>query len=201
MSASVLGAGMALPQARRLLRTGNVDGVSAVWIGVSLTINAWWTAYAIAASVWGLLPVAVTSMVLYGAMGVVYLRAAGGARPMAAGAFGLGMAPLPFLLAGGWAAAGVATGLSYGIQLAPAVVAAYRTRELQGVSLGTWVISFVEALLWLAYGALLADAALVAGGVTGTVMAGAILLRLAAVGSAARLIRVDDATRVNVARN
>jgi hypothetical protein len=43
-------------------------------------------------------------------------------------------------------------------------------------------MSFVEAFLWLIYGLSVADAALIAGGAAGIVMAGAILLRLALTG-------------------
>ena len=61
---------------------------------------------------------------------------------MALGIFGLGMVPLPFLLIGGWQLAGVAVGLSYGVQLLPAVVASLRTTALSGVSSATWIIAF-----------------------------------------------------------
>ncbi len=203
VAASVLGSGMALPQALKLARTRKVDGVSAVWIGVSLAVNGWWTIYAAHESVWALLPVSTVSFALYLGMGVIYLRSVGvSALPgFAVGGFVLGMAPLPALLLGGWEAAGLAIGLSYGIQLAPAVFAAFRTRELDGVSPGTWVISLVEAVLWLVYGAMISDVALLAGGTAGVVMATAILSRLAAVGSVSDLIRVDRVTRVKVARN
>lgn len=203
VAASVLGSGMALPQALKLARTQNVDGVSAVWIGVSMAVNVWWTIYAIHESVWVLLPVSTVSLALYLGMGVIYLRSVGRASlpGLAVGALVLGMGPLPALLVAGWAAAGLAIGLSYGIQLAPAVVAAYRTRDLGGVSPGTWIISLVEAVLWLAYGAMIADIALLAGGTAGVVMATAILSRLAAVGSVSDIIRVNPDTRVKVARN
>ncbi len=203
VAASVLGSGMALPQALKLARTQNVEGVSAVWIGVSVAINVWWTIYAIHESVWALLPVSTVSLALYLGMGVIYLRSVGAsALPgFAVGSLILGMAPLPALLVGGWEAAGLAIGLSYGIQLAPAVFAAFRTRELDGVSPGTWVMSLLEAVLWLVYGAMISDIALLAGGTAGVVMATAILSRLAAVGSVSDLIRVDLVTRVKVARN
>jgi len=203
VAASVLGSGMALPQALKLARTQKVDGVSAVWIGVSMAINAWWTVYAIHESVWALIPVSTVSLALYAGMGLIYLRSVGKSslHGFVVGAFVLGMAPLPVLLTSGWEAAGLAIGLSYGIQLAPAVVSAYRTRALDGVSPGTWIISLVEALLWLAYGAMIADLALLAGGTVGTVMASAILFRLVAVGSVPNLIRVHSVTRVKVARN
>ena len=203
VAASVLGSGMALPQAMRLARTGKVDGVSAVWIGVSMAINAWWTAYAVATELWAILPVSTVSLALYFAMATVYLRSVGRSAlgGMAVGLLGLGMAPLPAFLIGGWDMAGLAIGLSYGIQLAPAVFAAYRTRQLDGVAPTTWMLSFVEGLLWLAYGAMITDMALLAGGATGIAMSGAILLRLAAVGSVSDLIRVGGVTRVKVARN
>ena len=203
IAASVLGSGMALPQALKLARTQNVDGVSAVWIGVSVAVNVWWTIYALHESVWALLPVSTVSLALYAGMGYIYLRSVGRSSlpGFALGAFVLGMAPLPALLIAGWQAAGLAIGLSYGIQLAPAVVAAYRTTDLAGVSPGTWIISLVEALLWLAYGAMIADAALLAGGATGVLMATAILTRLAAVGSPSNIISMGSDTRVKVARN
>lgn len=184
VSASVIGSGMALPQARRLVTTRNVDGVSPVWVGVSMGINLWWAAYAATASLWALLPVSLVSFVLYASIAVVYLRSVGRqALPgMALGALVLGMVPLPALLVGGWALAGPAIGLCYGIQLAPAVIAAHRTRELDGVSPSTWTLSFAEAVLWLIYGAVIADVALVAGGVVGVVLAGAILVRLSTTG-------------------
>lgn len=203
VAASVLGSGMALPQALRLFRTGRTEGVSPAWIGVSTAINGWWVAYALAVSLWSLLPVASLSFLLYVWIGVVYVRATSmrALTGIGVGAFGLGMAPLPALLAGGWEIAGIAVGLSYGAQLAPAVVAAYRASALDGISPATWVISFTEAALWLAYGFGIGDRALVAGGAMGVVMAGAIVARLlvcdvraAAVGSAARLIRVGGAT-------
>ena len=56
--------------------------------------------------------------------------------------------------------------------------AAYRTRLLAGVSNGTWILSFVEGVLWLMYGWMIRDAALAAGGAAGVVMSGVILARL-----------------------
>ncbi len=93
--------------------------------------------------------------------------------------FGLGMVPLPFLLVGGWNLAGVAIGLSYGVQLLPAVVASLRTRVLSGVSSTTWIIALSEAAGWLVYGLGVGDIALTLAGAVGAVMASVILARLA----------------------
>jgi uncharacterized protein with PQ loop repeat len=184
IAATVLGSCMAFPQARRIARTQRLDGVSATWIGVSLAINSWWLVYAFAAGVWALIPVSVVSLVLYGVMTWFFLRTVGrqALRGFAVGIFGLGMIPLPFLIVGGWELAGIAVGLSYGVQLLPAVVASLRTVVLTGVSSVTWIIALVEAALWFVYGVGVSDIALVLAGGVGVVMASVILTRLAMTG-------------------
>ncbi len=182
--ANVIGASMALPQARHLARTRCVDGISASWVGVSVALNAWWLAYGLSERVWALIPVSGISLALYVTIAVLLVKTVGrrSLGGLGLGAFGLGMAPLPALLLGGWTAAGVAIGLSYGIQLFPAVLAAFRTRALQGIAPATWILALVEAVLWLVYGIGIADMALAVSGAVGTVLAGAILLRLAVTG-------------------
>lgn len=182
--ATVLGSWMAFPQARRIARTRRVDGVSSAWIGVSLAINAWWLAYGLMVGVWALVPVSIVSLLLYGVMGWFFVRSVG--RPavpgLALGVFGLGMVPLPFLVVGGWGLAGMAVGLSYGVQLLPAVVASLRTSVLSGVSSATWIIAFGEAALWLVYGVGVGDIALILAGTVGMAFAAVILTRLAVTG-------------------
>jgi uncharacterized protein with PQ loop repeat len=182
--ATVLGSWMAFPQARRIARTRQVDGVSPTWIGVSLAINGWWLTYGVVVGVWALVPVSVVSLMLYGVMGWFYVRSVGRSAlsGLAVGVFGLGMVPLPFLVVGGWELAGVAVGLSYGVQLMPAVVASLRTTLLSGVSSATWIIAFVEAALWLAYGLGVGDVALTLAGGVGMLLASVILTRLAVTG-------------------
>lgn len=198
--ATVLGSWMAFPQTRRLVRTRRVDGVSAAWIGVSVAINGWWLAYAFAAEVWALVPVSMLSLALYGVMAVVYVSSVGqrAVPGVALGLFVLGMVPLPFLLARGWALAGIAIGLSYGVQLLPAVVSACRTADLTGVSAATWLIAWLEAALWFVYGMGVADAALILAGVVGVAMASVILGRLAVTGHRPFLV-IDPRRRVATA--
>ncbi len=104
-------------------------------------------------------------------------RIAGVARigGLAVGALGLGMTPMPFLLVGGWTAAGVAIGLSYAVQFTPAAITAVRSAELDGIAASTWTMALVEAVVWLAYGLSVSDTALVLGGSGGTVMSVVIL--------------------------
>jgi uncharacterized protein with PQ loop repeat len=198
--ATVLGSWMAFPQARRIARTRRVDGVSATWIGVSLALNSWWLTYGLVVGVWALVPVSIISLVLYGVMACFFILSIGRAAVpgLALGAFGLGMVPLPFLLIGGWELAGVAVGLSYGVQLLPAVVASLRTSVLSGVSSTTWIIASVESALWLVYGLGVGDVALTLAGFVGVVMASVILLRLAVTGHRPFVV-LDPRRRVEVA--
>jgi uncharacterized protein with PQ loop repeat len=198
--ATVLGSWMAFPQARRIARTRRVDGVSAAWIGVSLAINAWWLTYGSVAGVWALVPVSIISLLLYGVMAWFFVLSVGRAAipGLALGVFGLGMVPLPFLLIGGWELAGVAVGLSYGVQLLPAVVASLRTSALSGVSSTTWIIASLEAALWLVYGLGVGDVALTLAGLVGVVMASVILVRLAVTGHRPFVV-LDPRRRLEVA--
>lgn len=198
--ATVLGSWMAFPQARRIARTRRVDGVSSTWIGVSLAINSWWLTYGLVAGIWALVPVSIISLLLYGVMAWFFVLSVG--RPavpgLALGVFGLGMVPLPFLLVGGWELAGVAVGLSYGVQLLPAVVASLRTSALSGVSSTTWIIASLEAMLWLVYGLGVGDVALTLAGLVGVVMASVILVRLAITGHRPFVV-LDRRRRLEVA--
>lgn len=182
--ANIMGAGMAYPQASKLIRTGNTQGVSGVWAGVSITMNVWWLAYGLANGLWGLVPVSAVATVLYAAIIVAYVRSSGRGSlgGVALGALVLGMAPAPFLALGGWTLAGLAIGLCYGMQLVPAVVATCRTRDLRGVAPSTWLMAWVESVIWLAYGLFVVDAALLAGGITGAAMSSIIVGRLAMTG-------------------
>jgi uncharacterized protein with PQ loop repeat len=198
--ATLLGSWMAFPQARRIARTRRVDGVSATWIGVSLAINAWWLTYGLVAGVWAVVPVSIISLLLYGVMAWFFVLSVGRAAipGLALGVFGLGMVPLLFLLIGGWELAGVAVGLSYGVQLLPAVVASLRTSALSGVSSTTWIIASLEAVLWLAYGLGVGDVALTLAGLVGVVMASVILVRLAVTGHRPFVV-LDPRRRLEVA--
>ena len=182
--ASGVGSAMAFPQARRLVRTRCVEGISASWIGVSLALNTWWLTYGIGAGVWAVVPVSVISLVIYATIAFVYVRATGrdGLSVIALGFVGLGFIPLPFAVIGGWELLGIAIGLCYGLQLLPAVIGVHRTRELSGVSSATWFLAATESVIWFFYGWVAGDAALTLAGVVGVAMSALILLRLAVTG-------------------
>ncbi len=178
--ANVLGAGMIVPQVLKIQRSNDFAGVSGVWVGVGIGMNLWWVAYGVQAQLWGLVPVSVAAIVLYSIIGVQLSKLVGasGRRSLALGAFGLGSVPLPFLVLFGWSAAGLVIGLCYGLQFAPAVLSALRSRQLGGISALTWSMALAEAIIWFIYGTSADDRALMVGGGGGALMALIILLRL-----------------------
>lgn len=177
--ANVTGAGMIVPQVARLYRTHNVDGLSGVWVGVGIVMNAWWVSYAVWSQLWGIAPVSIAGLVLYSIIAWQYRAIVG--RPASGtlllGAV-LGMIPLPFLVFGGWGAAALAIGLSYGIQFTPAAITASNSRQLDGISPITWRMAWIEAAIWFIYGIDIGDLALLLGGIGGTLMSSIILLHL-----------------------
>ena len=181
--ANVIGSLMALPQFRRLVVTRDVAGISPAWVVVSAAMNAWWFSYALAGGIWELVPVSVISASLYCSIAVVIVGVSGRrAVPGLLGGLLVGAAPLAVLATAGWTATGVAIGLGYGVQLLPALVAAWRTTELSGIAAGTWWIALGEAALWLAFGVGVRDVPLVVAGAAGVLVSGAILLRLQTTG-------------------
>lgn len=183
VAANVLGGAMAVPQALKLLRERRVDGVSPAWAGISATVNAWWIAYGIGIGDIGIVPVSAVSVMAYLAIAAALVRfgrfdpAGVVARTVASG-LAVGVLPLLALVLGGWSTAGVAIGALYAVQLSPAVVTVYRAPDVSGVSVATWALAFVEAVLWGVYGFARLDAGLLSLAATGTTMSALVLLRL-----------------------
>lgn len=181
VAANVLGAAMAVPQARKMLRTRSSEGVSLTWAVVSATVNAGWGWYGLGVGDLGIVPVSVVSVLCYLVITALIVQQRGcrselvTAATAATTVAGFAVAAGWF---GGWAAAGVALGALYGVQLSPAVVSVYRAADVSGVAVSTWVIALAEAALWGVYGSVRADVGLVALAVSGVVMAALVLARL-----------------------
>lgn len=175
--ANVFGVAMIVPQAVRLHRTKVADGVSAAWVGVSLATNFWWLGYGLEGRLWGIVPVSVGSLVVYGIVATQVLRPAGPAArgPLTIGVVGSSLGFLMALSAVGWSGVGLALGLAYGLQFGPAAASAIRSADPAGISPATWTMALIEALVWIVYGTAIADPALVIGGVGGSLMASIIL--------------------------
>jgi uncharacterized protein with PQ loop repeat len=153
IAANVLGAAMAVPQATRIHRTRSVRGVSLSWAVMSATINGWWGSYGLAVGDAAIVPVSIVSVMVYLAIATMVVRwsdtSVTRALLAAVGASAVvSSLPVAALALGGWPIAGIVLGGLYGVQLAPAVVAVYRSTDVSGVSPATWIIAFVEAALW-----------------------------------------------------
>lgn len=198
--ANIMGAGMIVPQVVRLHRVRSADGLSGLWVGLGIAMNGWWTAYGLAESLWGILPVSIAAAALYMVMAAQYLGLVGrvGIRPLSVGFLGLALLPLPFLVLGGWSAAGLVVGLAYAIQFVPAAVTAVRESDLTGISPTTWVMAWIEAVIWVIYGLTSSDRALLVGGTGGAIAASVILVEVARfrlLGSVAR-VETPDPPRI-----
>lgn len=199
VAANIVGATMAIPQARKVRLSRRVDGVSPVWAAVSTAVNAAWVPYGLAVGDVGIIPVSVVSVMAYVTIAVGICRFGTDPAPqvltrMVGSGLGILVVPATVLVVRGWAAAGVTLGLLYGVQLAPAVVAVYRSADVSGVSAATWVIAFAEAALWGVYGFGRLDPGLMSLAASGMFMASLVLARLVV-----RRPRRDRTTDVAVA--
>lgn len=169
---------MLLPQVGRLLQTGLIEGVSAVWAATGTVINFGWFAYVLHAAVWLAIPSIAAAVLSYSL--TLYLLFRNGADVR------IGIVTAALLVAvlvgvqalAGWTLLGTALAMANGVQFAPSVRAAWHAHTPAGVSPLTWLIAEGEAVLWALYGILIADVAIVLFGVTAAAAATIILFRL-----------------------
>lgn len=182
-AANLLGAGMAVPQARKLVRDRRVQGVSVTWAAASVTVNAWWIGYGLGVGDVGIVPVSIVSVMAYLVIVAAVVRFSAASswttlRPVISVTVLLTALPVGVLVVADWTSTGIVLGALYGVQLAPAVVGVYRSPDVSGVSVTTWIIALVEAALWGVYGTAIVDVGLLALAATGTVMSSLVLARL-----------------------
>ncbi len=182
--ANVIGGAMAVPQAARLIIHRRAEGVSPAWAGLGLTLNGWWLAYGLGAggSSWAIVPISAISIVSYGIIVAMIVRhTTAGTSETVTGSLILstaiaGLVPILAMLIGSWSAVGVTLGAIYGVQLTPAVIGIYRATDLSGVSIATWRLAWIEALLWGVYGFPPRDPGILTFSVTGLIMSTAVLI-------------------------
>ena len=167
-----------LPQMLKLRATRDAAGVSWSWAALTAVNNAAWTAYFALSRDWAALVPSCSVTLLAGAL-TVMLTGWPPVRPRA------------LALMGAWAAALAAVGSASGrdalgtlltgafvVQVAPSLLAAYRTARPSGVSAGTWMLILGELACFLAYGLHEADPRLVTLGSAGVVASTLMLARI-----------------------
>jgi uncharacterized protein with PQ loop repeat len=138
------------PQALKMLFTRKSGGVSPATWTVSLVVFGGWTAYGVATHFWGLVAANASSFIAALLIIGAGLRAGWSVRW---GWAGLVAVATTVALATEWppvlAAAMAAGGVLFRL---PQVVSLARSEDVAGVSAGTWWLSGVTSVLWVALG-------------------------------------------------
>jgi len=177
--ANFFGVAMLIPQAWKSITTRRMQGVSAAWIASGLAINLGWILYGTVRQIWGLLPVSIGSLVLYGAIWIVMhnVDSRRAQRAQAVAVSVLAILAVGFIM-GGIDGFGLTLALLYTVQFAPAAWTAITTRELDGLSPTTWFMSLTEASLWTFYGFAIDDTVLIIGGLGAAAMSAVVCARV-----------------------
>ncbi len=167
-----------VPQIVRLLRTGRTEGVSPTWAAAGATINLGWLAYVVENEFWETIPSIIVAISSFGL--ALYLLYRNGARVRTGllMSVAIAVASVGIQRAAGWTVLGTVLGLSNGLYLGPAMIAAWRTYAPVGVSPGTWWLTVLEGFKWGLYGVLVAAIPIVVYGSTAILLAVGVLLRL-----------------------
>ena len=178
--ATVLATVALVPQTARLARTGSSEGVSPTWAAYGVVTNGMWVAYLASQRLWIGVVATVIVVAFFTAVLVLVRRIDGGARAAIRAGAAWGVILAGSALVAGWRGLGLVLGISYGVEVAPAIWAIYRTRTPRGVSPGTWWLAGVEAVLWGWYGAAKGDLPLVLFGIVALTASALVLGRYAA---------------------
>jgi uncharacterized protein with PQ loop repeat len=163
-----------IPQPARLWRTGVTAGVSPVAAANAVTSASAWLAYGLAHGLFVVWVVSVAALVP-GVWTVLLLRRAfGRAEVLAAAAI-----VAAFVLAAAAGVLGAALALGVLVTAGPQVWRAVRESDLRGIAPATWFVAVADALLWGAYGVVIADRALEGYGVVLITSAAIVLGRIA----------------------
>lgn len=175
--ATLLSAGQLVPQVAKARRLRSTEGLSPSWAMMGITINAGWVAYRWSQELWiGLLSPTI-ACVLYAS--VLWLIASSWRGQWRGWVLGSLVAVSLTLAAGfgNWGLVGGLLGIWSGLQVGPAVWAAYRSPGPHGIAIWVWIIGAIQASLWAYYGWANEDAALLAYGVVVVIGSLAILVR------------------------
>ena len=167
-----------IPQIARLIRTGHTEGVSPIWAAAGMAINLGWLTYVVENGFWETIPsifAAISSFAL--ALFLLYRNGVSVRASLLVGAVVL-VASVVIQQAAGWTVLGTVLGLSNGLYLGPALIAAWRTYAPVGVSPGTWWLTVLEGFKWGLYGVLVAAVPIVVYGSTAILLAVGVLVRL-----------------------
>ena len=167
-----------MPQIVRLLRTGHTEGVSPVWAAVGMTINVGWLTYVVENEFWETIPSIIAAISSFGLALFLLYRNGVSVRAALLMSAVVAVGSVGIQQAAGWTVLGTVLGLSNGLYLGPALIAAWREYAPVGVSPGTWWLTVLEGFKWGLYGVLVAAVPIMVYGSTAMLLAAGVLLRL-----------------------
>lgn len=167
-----------VPQIARLIRTGHTEGVSPVWAAVGMTINLGWFAYVVENEFWETIPSIFAAVSSFGLALFLLYRNGVSVRAALLMSAAVAAASVGIQQAAGWTVLGTVLGLSNGLYLGPALIAAWREHAPAGVAPGTWWLTVLEGFKWGFYGVLVAAVPIMVYGSTAMLLAAGVLLRL-----------------------
>ena len=167
-----------VPQIVRLVRTGHTEGVSPVWATVGMTINLGWLTYVVENEFWETIPSIIAAISSFGLALFLLHRNGVSVRAALMMSAVVAVGSVGIQQAAGWTVLGTVLGLSNGLYLGPALIAAWREYAPVGVSPGTWWLTVLEGFKWGLYGVLVAAVPIMVYGSTAMLLAAGVLLRL-----------------------
>lgn len=172
--ATMLAGGFLLPQIVRLVRRRDTSGVAPTWAVFGLVTNAAWVFYLGILDLWLAAIAPGLAMVSYGVIVRLVVPGVGRARSMILPAcYALGLAAIG--LFGGPAQLGISLAVVPAAQLVPQISTVWRAHCPTGVSPLTWILSIGEAALWMSYGMMIGDIALIGYGLVTSIGSGLVL--------------------------
>ncbi len=157
--ATIISIAFLVPQLVKLVRTGDHAGISGSWPMLGVVINTSWVVYLVNQDLAG---AAISTGVMVFPYTYIAWKLASLGVPMGFPLLrGLAVVALfvgSFLI-GGWPLFGGILGVSYAVQMTPAVWTAYRTWAPSGLEPRTWLLGTLEGVLWGYYGWFHSDSA------------------------------------------
>ena len=152
VTATVLAGTSLIPQIVKLVRSRDPAGVSATWPSIGVVSNGAWSTYLIHEGLW---PASISTLLMVAFFSVVLWALHRAGSPIRASIWrGVGWATTLVVVTvfAGWFVLGTVLGFSQFLQVAPALLTAYRTDRPTGIAPATWAIAGTEGTLWGYYG-------------------------------------------------
>ena len=152
---TLVGLVRALPQFVRLRRTRDVHGVSLDTAATSSIVSFGWVTYGALTDQPAVVLATGASGIVFAAIATLAIRLGRSPRDLRAAPVWFGVL-LTATLLGGSDGLGALLPISVLVANVPQLLAAFRERDLTGLSIGTWLLSASDGLVWFCY-ALVAD--------------------------------------------